>query len=368
MYRSVIWVIFIFLLGTCVDPYEVEVARENRILTVEGFITTLPKSHVIRLSFTRPFGPEATGPNPGIITAKVYLKDNLGNTEILNVKPPRDNFDNIRGFYETSEDFAAVVGRSYTLHVELQDGKRYQSFPELVSPVPEVDSLTYRAVRSATSDPLNDQVGVEVLAHFQDPESVRNNYYWKPSESDFVLVAEPQLHISVKDCCEVCYHREMPFPLNVNTVSDIDFNGLYQRRVIAYVQDNGVRFKDTYRLDVQHLSVSDEAHRFLKLVSQQTNLTGSVFDPPPANIRGNMINLDNPDEQVLGYFFASDERFLRTYIQKSKLEFVRIPATIIPFDCREYLDPDGKNSDPRIGFFPPPLPLDPPEDWNPPDH
>ncbi len=361
-YTLLILVIF----STCISPFSVESLNTDRILNVEGFITTVPKVHEIRLSYSMPFGPEFTGPGPGIITATVYLRDNLGNVEVLNLKPPLDNFDRLRGFYQTSADFSAIVGRSYTLHIELVDGSKYQSFPEIVSPVPEVDSVTYHAVRSATEDILNDQIGVEIRAHFQDPSDVKNNYYWKTLESDFVLVAEPELHMSVKDCCEICYHKEMPFPLNVNTVSDIDFNGLYQRRAIAYVVDNGVRFKDTYRLDVQHLSISDEAHRFLKLISQQVNLSGSVFDPPPANIRGNMINIDDPSEQVLGYFFASDERFLRTYIQKSKLEFVQTPATIIPFDCREYLDPDGKNRDPRIGFFPPPLPVDPPADWNPP--
>jgi hypothetical protein len=368
MRRAGIWSILFFLLGNCVDPFAVENPETNRILTVEGFITTLPKSHAIRLSYTRPFGPEAPGPNPGIITANVYLRDDLGGVEIMSLKPPRDNFDQVRGFYETSENFAAEVGRSYTLHIELQDGTRYQSIPELVNPVPEVDSLTYQAVRTASSDPMNDRIGVEVIAHFQDPAELNNNYFWNPIESDFVIIAEPELyHGGPLDCCDRCFHKDMPFPFNVVTVSDIDFNGLYQRRPIAYVVDNGIRFKDTYRLDMQHLSVSDEAYRFLRLVGQQVNLSGSVFDPPPANIRGNILNIQNPQEQVLGYFFASDERLLRTYIQKSKLDFVLNPASIVPYDCRDYLDPDGKNSDPRIGLIQPKLPVDPPQDWDPPE-
>lgn len=367
MYRSVIWIILIFLLGTCVDPFKVDIPGQNSILTVEGLVTTLPKAHTIRLSYTRPFGPEATGPNPGIITARVYLRDNLGNVEMLKLKPPRDNFDRVRGFYETSKNFTAEVGRSYTLHIELQDGSKYQSLPEIVTPVPEVDSLTYQALRTASTDLLNDNIGVEIIAHFQDPSELKNNYFWSPLESDFVIISEPELYEGGPlDCCKRCFHKDKPFPFNVVTVSDVDFNGLYQRRPIAYVVDNGVRFKETYRLDIQHLSVSDEAYRFLRLVGQQVNLTGSVFDPPPANIRGNILNLERPDEQVLGYFFASDERMLRTYIQKSKLDFVLTPPKIVPYDCRDYLDPDGKNSDPRIGLIQPKLPVDPPADWNPP--
>jgi hypothetical protein len=357
----------IFLFSTCISPFMVEGLESDRILNVEGFISTVPRTHEIRLSFATPFSPEFTGPGPGIITAKVYLRDDLGNVEILRIKPPKDNFDRIRGFYQTSENFAAEIGRSYTLHIELNDGTKYQSLPEIVAPVPEVDSLTYRAVRTASNDPLNDKIGVEVIAHFQDPGELKNNYYWNPVESDFVIISEPELYEGGPlDCCKRCFHKELPFPFNVVTVSDIDFNGRYQRKPIAYIEDNGIRLKDTYRLDIQHLSLSDEAYRFLNLVSQQINLTGSVFDPPPANIRGNIINLDRPGEQVLGYFFASDERLLRTYIQKSQLEFVLKPAKIVPFDCRDYLDPDGKNSDPRIGLIQPRLPVDPPADWNPP--
>jgi hypothetical protein len=84
-------------------------------------------------------------------------------------------------------------------------------------------------------------------------------------------------------------------------------------------------------------------------MDQQISLTGSVFDPPPANIRGNMISLDDNEETVLGYFFASDEQPLRTYIKREKLEFILSPTTKIPDDCRASAT------------------LSPPEDWNPDD-
>jgi hypothetical protein len=64
-----------------------------------------------------------------------------------------------------------------------------------------------------------------------------------------------------------------------------------------------------------------------------------------------MISLDDQNETVLGYFFASDEQLLRTYIQKEKLEFILSPPTKVPDDCR--VRPNTS--------------LTPPEDWNPGD-
>lgn len=292
----------------------------------------------------------------------MQVKDDLGNVE-------RFLESQETGVYLSSSDFSTKVGRKYNLDVLLRNGDRLVSLPELVMPVPQMDSVTYQAVRTSTTDPMNDEIGVQVVGHFQDPADEQNFYYWKMLESDFVLKTEPELFTlppthptcprcpAPKDCCARCFHRDVPRPANINTIDDLEFNGNYQSRVIAYVRDNGLRFKETYRLDIQHMSVSAEAHRFLKLSDQQLRLTGSVFDPPPANIRGNVVNLNRPEEQVLGYFFASDMQFLRVYIRRNDLEFFLRPQTTVPDDCRGFLQQAS-------GFPMPFLPTEAPEDWD----
>jgi|GEM_PF-246548 len=364
--------LLVILVGfSCIDLFEFEMQEPERTLTVEGYITTQKKVHIIRVAFATGYGSRFLGPSSGIGGAKVFINDEEGRIELLS--------DQGSGIYHTSSEFAAEIGKAYSLNIELRDGNRYVSTPELVTPVPPIDSLTYQSTRIATSNILNDEIGVQVMAHFQDPRDQQNFYYWPLLESDFVIISEPELYrlppihptnprgAAPKACCSRCFHKETPSPFSVNTISDVDFNGLYQRRVIAYVRDNGIRFKEAYRLDLLHLSISDGAHRFLSLIDQQLRLRGTVFDPPPANIRGNMVSLSNPEEQVLGYFFAADELKLRVYIQKSKLEFVLSPPTTVPDDCRDYLNPDGRNSDPRAGMNPPLLPIEPPFDWNPPN-
>jgi hypothetical protein len=101
-------------------------------------------------------------------------------------------------------------------------------------------------------------------------------------------------------------------------------------------------------MDLKQYSISQEAYRFLRLVKQQAEISGSIFDPPPATIRGNMISLNNPDEVVLGYFMAGGETSRRIYIDKNDLTFKQVKA-VIQDDCRVV---SGTS-------------VDPPADWKP---
>ncbi|PRY86181.1 DUF4249 domain-containing protein [Mongoliibacter ruber] len=359
--KKFFWLL-IFSAFSCIDPYGFNAELEERALVVEGYITTIPGHQEIRLRRAEVFGPDYVGVNKPEGLAKVLIKDDLGRVFRLVEQEER-------GQYLTEEIFAAELGRSYNLEIITQDKKRYISRPELVKEVPKLDSVTYRAVRTPGTDRLNDEYGVEVLGHFQDPEGEENFYFWRTLESNFVLVSEPDLGHSgppgmptCPPCCErICYHTDLPKPGNIFTIADTDFDGLFQSRVIAYVFDNGTRFKDTYRLELQHMSVSQETQLYLQLVDQQLRLTGSVFDPPPANIRGNMICLDDPDELVLGQFFAADVEAVQLYIQRDKLEFYKTPQSLILSCCIHYL-----YQDPRTQYIAPLLPTTPPADWNPP--
>lgn len=338
----------------CIDPYNVNAPEGERYLTVEGYITTDPGPHSIKLTRTDTYGSAFEGLIRPIVQATVAVRDSDGLVSFLT--------EITQGVYETPANFRAKVGMSYTLQIDLSNGQSYSSLPELVKAVPKIDSVSYRSVSVATDNRLLDRFGVQLTTHFKDPGEESNFYYWRTGPATFVVVANPELFTlspnhptnprgaAPKDCCAICYYKEQLRVQNFAIGTDEDFNGLSTRKQVTFIEDDGLRFKDTYRAEVQQMAISDNAYRFLKLAEQQLSITGSVFDQPPANIRGNMINLADPDEVVLGYFIAADIETKQIYIKRADLDqgLLQTPS-IIPDDCRTFIGAD----------------ITIPSDWNP---
>jgi hypothetical protein len=342
--------VFLLFLGSCIDPYEVEVKQGPQYLTINGTITSQAQVHRVRLTRGDTYGSIFQGLIRPVTGATVIVRDNLGKVTFLT----ENQVD--RGYYDTPANFAAVVGRTYTLQIQLVDGKVYTSLPELVNASPPIKNLSYQSKRIPVKGEINNASGVQLIVDLDDPADQNNFYYYRNSEATYVLETRPDLYTTPapdrspapKDCCSTCFQTETVGNQSYFLSSDDNFNGLTTKLIAGFVPDNGRRFVNTYRVDLRQLNVSQEAFRFLRLVKQQSEISGSVFDPPPANIRGNMISLDDPEEVVLGFFIAAGESQRRVYIKNSQLDFVQ-PRAIIPDDCRVI---------PGAG-------LSPPFDWRP---
>jgi hypothetical protein len=85
-------------------------------------------------------------------------------------------------------------------------------------------------------------------------------------------------------------------------------------------------------------TLSPEAYKYWNKVSQLITQSGSVFDPPPGVIRGNITNLSNPEELVLGYFYAAPEDTTRVKVYASDF---------LPYEINPYCGAPGLPPIPR---------------------
>ena len=87
--------------------------------------------------------------------------------------------------------------------------------------------------------------------------------------------------------------------------------------------------------------VGKDADTFWESLKQLTEAEGTLFDLPPAKVRGNIFNVDDPEEVVLGFFEVAAVDTIRNFI---------IPSLIRPEVDQQFFCPEP--GFPFVGFRP----------------
>ena len=82
---------------------------------------------------------------------------------------------------------------------------------------------------------------------------------------------------------------------------------------LNFVPFGDIRLRVKYNLYVKQHSLSESAYSFFKEIEEQNSYSeNDLYTKQPFQIRGNIRNINNPDEPVLGIFYASsfsEERY-----------------------------------------------------------
>ncbi|GAB3823143.1 hypothetical protein GCM10028895_29570 [Pontibacter rugosus] len=87
------------------------------------------------------------------------------------------------------------------------------------------------------------------------------------------------------------------------------------------------------KLKIYQYSITSEAYDFFRILEQQKESTGTVFDPPPAEVKGNVFNVSDNEEKVIGFFDVAGVSTKEVVILKEDIEY-RMRPFIFPDDCR----------------------------------
>jgi hypothetical protein len=325
-----IMIIFVLLLA-CSEPVDLETPDDENLLIIEGYITDEFGPHTINISRSARYGTVFEGFIQRINNATVLIRDSKGNSTILS----QSGF----GEYQTPSSFRGERGETYTLLVTTSVGENFASLPTTLTSGPNLEDVIFRFEKKPTSDDLNFTTGVNVFAKWNDPEG-ENNYHVFFTEGIHQIFTQPEDFVDLvarvpapKDCCDECFIYDKNNSDGLYIHSDNNQDGREITTLAGFIEDDGKRFTGNYLLRVQMASLSDEAYAFYRLLDGQLAIDGDLFDAPPANIRGNLINLDNPQEQVLGFFGAYHSSSIIVQVPN---EVIEEPARtiLIPDDCR----------------------------------
>ncbi|MGB3617190.1 MAG: DUF4249 domain-containing protein [Catalinimonas sp.] len=249
-------------LTACEDVVDLDVPEAPPRVVVDGRVTNHLDSQTVRLTYSTPYFDNRTP--PPITGATVEIADDEGVTVALTETAP--------GYYKAL--FAGTAGRVYTLRFTTPEGRSYTSQPERLNRVTAIDSL---AVVNQDSLPFAED-GYYVRLFAQEPGETEDYYFWRWS-----------INGEIEDD-----------PSEVQWAADDFVNG----RPIRDFQLNFEPFEVDDEILVEQLGITPEFYEFISILFEQTN-RGGLFDPPPAPVPGNVFNVADDEEKVLGYFYAA---------------------------------------------------------------
>lgn len=292
------FILLISFISSCIDPLDINIDKEVNVLIVEGSITTLPGLNAVRLTRSAQYGSIFDGFVKSVINASVRIRDSDGQVFVLS------EAEGWPGIYFTDIDFLPEVGKTYTLFISTANGILYSSVPEQIVEAPVITNLDFEFYQFKISE-LHYGSGYNVYATFQDNANEDNYYMWKNYGKPQIISIPNYLNIEL-DCDDgKCWIRKSA-DRSVRLGNDRFLNGNLIKDHVAFITEDCVRFNTEYLVRVEHHSLSRRAYQYFKLLNDQISIDGDIFDPPPATIRGNIINLLDPDQNVIGYFRVSD--------------------------------------------------------------
>ena len=251
-----------FLLFNCEDVIDVDLNESEPRLVIEASINwfkgTTGNSQTIRLSLSAPFFEEQVPPASGAVVEIEDINSNIYNfVEVGNT-----------GIY-TNTNFVPVLDQEYTLSIIYNEDvyTATETFKSVV-PIEYVEQI---------NDGGFSGEDIELKAFYTDPANIEN-YYFFEFLSDISVVP------------------------NLEVYEDRFTDG---NQIFGFYTEEDLEPGDI--VTIRNYGISERFYDYMFILLQQgSEENGGPFETQPATVRGNCINLTNPENFPFGFFRLSE--------------------------------------------------------------
>ncbi len=314
-YSSIFLVLLLF--HSCKDVYDLETRGQTNNLVVNGVLTDNLEPQYIKLSTTA----GTKRPTEILPGALVSIADENGTQEYL-----QDLGD---GRYQLDQlTVKARKSGTYTLNIQLPDGRRYQSTSERMSSSPlATDSPYYNTVKEGvvtSENVLVDNLNVKVFLNTKLPTTDQEAYLRWGIDEVYCII--PSCRPNAIACPLYCYIYQPVSKYNLKVIKKSEYGESSLNNLLLQTREVDFTFLVRHYFNVTQYSMNLNAYEYWKKVELITARNGSIFDTPPASIQGNVRNLDDPKEVVYGYFEASAQHITRLFVDRGFVPIYLAPC------------------------------------------
>ncbi len=306
------WIAGLLFMTGCIDPYVPDIRDDQVSLVVEAMITDQPGIQKVILSSSSPLNDTARYPVTG---AWLALFDEQGNVN--------DFMETSPGHYERWFIPGGLQwGTDYWLHIETPDGEVYESDPEhLTGTGPEVDHVYWEMDTVGTADPENPLYGIRFYLDLEGGESTVRNFRWELEETWEYNAAYRIQYIydgTLREWDDPFVYYTCWFTGQIPQIFTASTAVLAENRLkgfpLHFVSSETQRLQTRYSLLVKQYALTDRAYDYWSRIQKQNQESGGLYESQPDRIPGNIHNVNDPDEQVLGYFNISPVSEKRIFV------------------------------------------------------
>ncbi|GAA4500614.1 hypothetical protein GCM10023172_21130 [Hymenobacter ginsengisoli] len=330
--------LLLLALAGCVEPYVPAVLdAPARYLVVDGFINGAGRT---RITLSRTQNISTASAPPAEKGAKITIVDEKGGSYALTEQRP--------GFY-VSDSLLLPTGRRYQLRISTGAGvgaaTSYESDLVPLKVTPPIDKLEWMR--------QDGQLQFRFSTH--DPSGGSRFYRWRASETwEFTALYQSNLEFRggiIQNRITpiyTCWHTEQPSTITQTSTASLSQDALTEQQVLSF-SERAERVKIRYSLLLTQYAETAEEFAYNEILRKNTEAVGTVNDPLPSQLTGNVHRVGSPQEPVLGFVGAHTLQSRRIFISRQDLpahppDFFENPyAACQEPDTAEIVKPYNKN-------------------------
>lgn len=271
---------------------------------ISGHITDKPGLHYVSVTKSIPYSGYELKP---VSDCNVRVIDGEGNPRLYHNSGP--------GIYEVNLSSSYLsVGKTYSIIVETPglDRQVYQSIPDTLLACPPIDSLYYEVLDRGASDLNIPFPGIRFYNDLKGSVDGAQCFRWVLYETwEFSL---PEEAYAIYDGNEIndfdgskyrtCYKTDMIKSVYTATTTYFAENRLY-KNPLNFVSNQSPRLATNYNLLLQQHSLTYQSFDYWDRLRSNITESGGLFETQPSSVFGNINCTTDPEEEVLGLFYAT---------------------------------------------------------------
>lgn len=306
--------ILALMLTSCIKSYEPVIKSSDAIkYVVSGQVNLGDAVQHINISRSTPINLHYYKPISG---CTVKILDDKGNSYSA-----VDLYD---GNYDaTIPENELKAGASYKVDILLSGGEHIVSDFDQIQECPDVDSVYYVLQEVPGINPKFPAQGIQFYIDYNGENVSCRKYMIEAYETYEYHSAYPiewyydgQIHHVVPGDFSRMICWKTALVKNVFTLTTSNLSQNKYTRFPLHIVDNFTsrRLEFGYSLLIRQYALSDAAFIYWEKIKLVNNQEGGLYERQPLAVKGNMHNLTNPDQEVLGFFGTTSVKSKRIFV------------------------------------------------------